>query len=160
MEAIKTFSDGSFLEYDRGRFDEWCVYLTRPDAPRQPPRDMDYFAELKELSRRYGCEKVCRDYERVYALTGKEVELRALREISAIAGTYGGNAGEMDILLTVLYLAMLAEERKEHTKLGKRIKRLGIHRLLLEDADVHTAANFMRGMNWREIDRLCKERGF
>jgi hypothetical protein len=160
MEAIKTFSDGSVLEYDRGKFDEWCVYLTGPDVPRHPPRDMDYFAQLKEFSRLYGLEKVYRDYERVYKLTRREVELSALEEISRIAATYGGDATTVDILLTVLYLAMIAEERKEHTRLGKRIKRLGIHRLLLEDADVHTAANFMRGMGWREIDRLCQERGF
>jgi len=55
---------------------------------------------------------------------------------------------------------MIAEERKANTRLGKRIKRLGIHALLMESVSVANAANFMRGMGWREIDRLCRERGF
>ena len=40
------------------------------------------------------------------------------------------------------------------------IKRLGIYQLLIEHKDVREAADFMRGMGWREIARLCKERGF
>ncbi len=46
-QFIKSFSDGSFLEYDRGSFDEWCVYLTKSDGSRRPPRDVDYFEQLK-----------------------------------------------------------------------------------------------------------------
>jgi hypothetical protein len=55
---------------------------------------------------------------------------------------------------------MLAEEKKAGTRLGKRIKRLGVHKLLIEKRTVDEAANFMRGMNWRTIDTMCKERGF
>ena len=63
-------------------------------------------------------------------------------------------------MFTILYMAMIAEEKKEHTKLGKRIKRLGVHKLLVERVPVSEAANFMRGMGWREIDRMCREYGF
>jgi hypothetical protein len=38
-------------------------------------------------------------------------------------------------------------------------KRLSVHKVLMEGEDVAEAANFMRGM-WRDIDRLCRERGF
>lgn len=55
---------------------------------------------------------------------------------------------------------MIAEENKKHTKLGRRIKRLGIYTLLIEKRDLNYAANFMKGMPWRKIDRLCRERGF
>lgn len=24
---IRRFEDGSYLEFDRGQFDEWCIYL-------------------------------------------------------------------------------------------------------------------------------------
>ena len=66
----------------------------------------------------------------------------------------------MEKILSILYMAMIAEEKKEYTRLGKRIKRLGIHKLLLEDSSVKDAANFMRGMNWRQIAKLCEDRGF
>ena len=57
-------------------------------------------------------------------------------------------------------MAMIAEERKQYTRLGKRIKRLGIYKLLIEKSNIYEAANFMRGMNWKDIDELCKNRGF
>jgi hypothetical protein len=57
-------------------------------------------------------------------------------------------------------MGMIAEERKAGTRLGKRIKRLGVHKFLIEKKTVTEAANFMRGMGWRQIDAMCKERGF
>ena len=57
-------------------------------------------------------------------------------------------------------MAMIAEERKCFTRLGKRIKRLGIYKLLIEGKSVGESANFMRGLKWYEIDAMCKERGF
>jgi hypothetical protein len=35
-----------------------------------------------------------------------------------------------------------------------------VHSLLVERIPVEQAANFMRGMPWRQIDELCKARGF
>ena len=93
-------------------------------------------------------------------MTEKEVNNEALNNISRISEKYGDDAIQIDTIFSILYMAMIAEERKAGTKLGKRIKRLGIHKLLIEDKPVHDAANFMRGMNWREIDGLCRERGF
>ena len=55
---------------------------------------------------------------------------------------------------------MIAEENKKNTKLGKRIKRLGIYELLYGEKNVEYATNFMKGMNWRDIEQLCKEKGF
>ena len=55
---------------------------------------------------------------------------------------------------------MVAEENKQFTKLGKRIKRLGIHQILQENLDVAKAAQYSRGMKWREIHDECIERGF
>lgn len=160
-QIIKKFSDGSFLEYDRGSFDDWCVYLTKPDGKRKPPRDMDYFNQLKVLSEDYGVEKVYCDYVEVYNITGKEVRTSDLNLITEIAETYAPeDVLLVDTIFSILYMAMIAEERKRNTRLGKRIKRLGIYKLLLENSSIAEAANFMRGMGWRDIDVLCRERGF
>lgn len=159
-EIIKDFSDGSFLEYDKGKFDVWCVYLTRPNKDRKPPRDTGYFNQLIELSQKWGEKKVYSDYVRIYNRTSKTVDNDVLQYISEISKEYAEDALKVDIIFSVLYMAMIAEERKEHTKLGKRIKHLGIYSLLIEHADVYRAANFMRGMGWREIAALCQERGF
>ena len=62
--------------------------------------------------------------------------------------------------MTTIYAGMIAEERKAYTKLGKRVKRLGIHQVILEGMAPTRAANFSRGKAWREIAALCTERGF
>ncbi len=157
---IKEFSDGSYLEYDRGSFDDWCVYYTNSKGMRQPPRDVDYFKDLKDYAQKYGVERIYFDYVKVYELTGTEVDDEALDKISQIANEYVSDALEIDVIFSVLYMAMIAEERKANTRLGKRIKRLGIHELLMGNKSIEQSANFMRGMGWRDIDRLCKERGF
>ena len=55
---------------------------------------------------------------------------------------------------------MIAEENKAFTRLGRRIKRLGVYGLLLEDMSVEHAADFTRGMRWKDIAAMCSERGF
>ena len=159
-QRIKSFADGSFLEYDRGSFDGWCVYLVRRDGTRKPPRDVDYFYQLKRLAGKYGAGRIYRDFVCVYDLTGKRAERSALDQISRIAAFYGGDARKVDLTFSILYMAMISEEQKAYTKLGKRVKRLGVHRLLMEGRGVEESANFMRGMPWREIAKLCQARGF
>lgn len=160
-QLIKSFSDGSFLEYDRGRFDDWCVYLTKGDGSRRPPRDVDYFQRLQQLANKYGADRVYKDYVSVYDLTGKQVEKHSLTAISQIAASYGKeDTLEADVIFSILYMAMIAEEQKESTRLGKRIKRLGIYKLLIEKCSVSESANFMRGMGWQDIAKLCEKHGF
>ena len=38
-KPITKFADGSYLEYAQGKFDQWCVYLTRPNQPKYAPQD-------------------------------------------------------------------------------------------------------------------------
>ena len=159
-EIIKRFEDGSYIEYDTGSFDKWCVYLNQPDGSRRPPKDMDYFSDLKRFAAKYGEMEIYNDFVSVYEITGKQVEPFALQKISDISSAYGGDSLEIDRIFSILYLAMIAEERKKGTRLGKRIKRLGIHVLLVENRSVSQSANFMRGMRWQDIDLLCKHRGF
>ncbi len=159
-QLIKSFSDGSFLEYDRGSFDDWCVYLTKSNGSRRPPSDVDYFGQLKQLANKYGANQIYNDYVRIYNLTGKQVEEHPLIAISQIATSYGSDTLEVDVIFSILYMAMIAEEQKKFTRLGKRIKRLGIYKLLIENRSVSESANFMRGMGWRDIARLCENRGF
>lgn len=50
MGIIKEFKDESFLEYDRGSFDAWCVYYTNTQGIRKAPKDIDYFKNLYQFS--------------------------------------------------------------------------------------------------------------
>ena len=161
MAVVKTFENGSFLEYDRGIFDDWCVYYTDSHGVRNPPKDLDYFKQLQKLSRVYGNKKMYEDFSIIYKITTKIIDKTVLEKITDIASSYKDEHKlSVDILYTTLYMAMVAEENKANTKLGKRIKMIGVYSLLFESKDVNHATNFMRGMNWRQIDALCRERGF
>ena len=159
-QLIKRFENGAYLEYDKGSFDDWCVYLTQPNGSRRPPRDTDYFSVLKQFASKYGIHKLYGDFVLVYELTGKRVEADKLCRITEIASTYGQDSLQIDIIFSIFYMAMIAEEQKKNTRLGKRIKRLGVYALLIENKGVSESANFMRGMGWRDIDFLCRQRGF
>ena len=156
---IKNFQDGSHLEYDRGKIDSWCVYIVKEDGTKKPPRDRDYFNELKQLADVYGAERVYGDFVEIYDSTTKAIDNAVLLRISQIASTYDDSM-EVDKLYTTFYMAMTAEENYPNTKLGRKIKRLAAHEILLEGREVGDAVNFMRSMGWKEINALCEERGF
>ena len=159
---IKDFPDGSYLEFAPGKFDEWCVYMVNPNkGVRKPPLDSEYFGFLKAKSTIFGVDKIYADFVTIYEQTGREISSEVLAQIDEIVSNgYGEQWLNFSKVYTILYMAMIAEDKKAHTRLGKRIKRLGIYTLLIEDYPVERAANFMRNMGWKEIDTLCRERGF
>lgn len=64
------------------------------------------------------------DYVTVYELTGKIVEESLLHSITEIFMIYGQDSLQVDIIFSILYMAMIAEEQKKNTRLGECIKRL------------------------------------
>jgi hypothetical protein len=157
---IRTFANGDSLEYDTGVFDNWCTYLCKTDGTRNPPRDADYFSTLAELGKMYGPQRVYSDVRKIYVLTGKEINEKVFGYISLVSREYPDDSLKVEILFTILYAAFISEENKAKTKLGKRIKFLGIHQILIDGMNPEIAANFSKGMAWREISKLCDERGF
>jgi hypothetical protein len=159
-QKIWTFSDGYALEFDRGQFDEWCVYEIAPDGSRIAPRDVDYFRDLLDLSTAFGKVRVYEDFVRVFDASKGKVDKDSLEVVVRTSQGYGNQEELVKRLFMILHMGMVAENVKKNTRLGKRIKRLGVHYLILEGHPVDFAANFMRGMKWREIDALCRARGF
>ena len=161
MEIVKEFNDGSFLEYNRGSFDGWCVFYTNNEGIRIAPKDTEYFKDLYEFSLKYGVDKLYYDYVKIYDRTERIINEDVLIYITQIANEYEEqDILEIDIMFSILYMAMISEENKKYSKLGKRIKRLGIYSLLKENMPIEESATFMTGMGWRDIDKLCIERGF
>jgi len=156
---IKTFSDGSILKFDQGKFDAWCVYFIE-NGTQIAPTDLEYFRELKSLAIKYGAKKIYDDFVKIYHVTDSIIKPRVLDDISNISSTYGIESLKFDKLFTILYAGMIAEENKNGAILKKRIKRLGMHQLLLDDLTPYQAANFSKGKKWRELDVECVNRGF
>lgn len=157
---IWTLENGYVLEFDHGQFDEWCVYEVSPLGHRTAPRDVDYFRELLHLSKVYGQQIVYDDFVVVFDASGSKVTEESVDIVIEVARRYGKDEEAMKRVFLILHMAMVSENLKANTRLGKRIKRLGVHDLLLESGEIAHAAHFMRGMGWREIDQLCRARGF
>ncbi len=157
---IKNIRERNLIEFDKGSFDSWCVYLTRCDQSRYAPKDVEYFTILKELGNRHGHQKIYDDFVKFYIPTGKTVDAQTLDLITEITNGYNNDVEEMDIWFTVIYAGMIAEENKTKTALGKRIKRLGMHQLLIENKEPAYAAGFSKGKKYAELDPFMKAKNF
>lgn len=161
---FKEFKDGSALDYFRGGFDHWQVRLKRPSLGISwyPPTDVQYFKFLHDLGNVYGQDVVYNDFVKLYEITTYDLtrSSSAFSLIISISSKYGNDSLEVEIWLSVIYMAMVAEDNRRWTKLGKRIKRLGVHRVLHENVSPTIAANESKGKPWKEIDEECRKRGF
>lgn len=159
-KKIKTFSNGTSVEFDEGRIDAWRVCLIDGEGRKFVPKDSFYFSKLKELADDYGEDRVYGDFVEIYDVTGGDVSKKVLGTIDGIAERYGEDSLKANVTFTLLYLTMIAEENRKNTKLGRRIKRLGAYELLKKNRPLDDAMNFMKNMPWRKIADLCEERGF
>lgn len=135
------------------------MYVTRSSQPRTAPLDAEYFSTLRELHVRF--PGLYDDFIEVFNRTTADVDAALLAHISEIASQYPPSVRtDIDVLVTTLWAAMIAEENRAHAPLGKRIKRLGVHQVLVEGMPVKEATVFSRGKPWRELEKLCEARGF
>jgi hypothetical protein len=160
MTVLRKFSDNKSLCYGKGAFDTWCVYLEGYDGAYKAVRDIEYFSVLKKLGKKHGPYILYQDFVNLYESTGKSIDRNVWYNIVRMSGKYGEDSVSVDKVFSVLYAGMVAEENKEGTRLGKRIKRLGVHMLLCEDRESDFAANYSRNRGWREISDMCSMRGF
>lgn len=157
---IKNVRNRNIVEFDSGSFDDWCVYLTQPQQLRYAPRDTEYFSKLKFFGNAHTPKKIYNDFVTFYIPTNRNIDVNILNLITRLTDDYGADAEEMDIWFSVIYAGMVAEENKTNAILKKRIKRLGMHQVLIEGLDPNLAANFSKGKKWKELDALMRERGF
>lgn len=93
-------------------------------------------------------------------MTTNIFESNVVEEIRHLSNEYGKFSDEIFRIFSTLYMVMISEQNKKNTRLGKRIKRLGVYFLLVKEEKPEYCANFMRGKPWRELDKLCLEGGF
>ncbi|WP_231465688.1 MULTISPECIES: hypothetical protein [unclassified Pedobacter] len=157
---IKQINNTTRIEFDKGTFDDWCVYLSKPIERRYAPLDTEYFERLQVLGRKYTTQKIYSDFIKFYTLTDKNISQVILRLIDAIAKEYPADELEINIWFTVIYAGMIAEENKANAILKKRVKRLGMHQVLIQNHTPAYAANFSKGKKWRDLDVIMEAHGF
>ena len=159
---ITNFSDGSRLEFQRGKFDDFCVFEIDQNGRQRAPFDVDYFEALVCCQESLEDGKIYEYFVEVYERTSTQLDNKVTELIHEQAKSLSESNLELTYAksMTMVYAGMIAENNKAFTKLGKRIKRLGMHVILCEKGSVTFAAHFMRGKGWREIDEMCRQRGF
>jgi len=143
--------------YDQGKFDNWCVYLIE-NSKKYAPTDADCFKEILNLSKKYSSEQLYKLFLIIYRHTHLSIDLKVMEIIRNIADSFQPEDNfTIRKWFTVIYASMIAENKKENAKLGKRIKHLGIYQLLIENFTPEQAANFSKGKSWKELDELMSK---
>jgi hypothetical protein len=160
QRIIKRIKVNHKVIFDWGIFDDFCVYVVDKYNMRRAPKDVEYFEFFRDLAKSMGNEKVYDDFLMIYKMTSKEIKQEVRDKIEEIAKTYPENVCfEVEKNFTVIWGGMIAEENKENTRLGKRIKHLGMYQVLIEGMDVKEAANFSKNQTAENLNSIMKEKG-
>ena len=154
---------GCSLSFGRGKFDDWCIYFYVPDDPEPKfPKDETYFASLAKLGEEFNRLTLYMDFVELYDKVTEDPtpQISVVHLLHEIASRYAPYSVKVENIFGILYAGMIAEEQKDKKILGKRIKRLGVHQVLVELVDPKIAANYSRGKRWSDLDIECKQRGF
>ena len=158
---IKNLKNNRKLVFDKGRFDDLCIYVVEADGRKYASRDSIYFADLQGINRNYPDNKIYSDFVRIYEQTTSAIDENVLTLIDEIVDTYAeSDRIIMEQWFAAIYGGMIAEERKAGIVLRKRMKRLGMYRLLILNMNPVDAANSSRGKKAEEINLLMKSYGF
>lgn len=158
---VKQLQNNRSVIFDSGKFDDWCVYIVESNGSKKAPFDETYFNDLHQISQRYPNNKVYNDFVMIYERTTRTIDNDVLTLIDKIVATY--NDEDKIIVeqwLAVIYAGMIAEENKENAILKKRVKRLGMHQVLIMNMPAREAAKFSFGKKWRELDAIMRPLGF
>ena len=158
MTIIKRLKHDRKVMFDYGAFDGYCVYVADDYGNKQAPRDYEYFRFFLELTEIYGNDKVYNDFLTIYDLTGRTISEDVRNKIDEIVSTYNEDVRDkVEENLSVIWGGMIAEENKENSYLGKRVKHLGMYQVLKGGMLPEDAAEFSKGKPWRELDIIMKE---
>ncbi len=160
-KLVKKLKGDRAVIFDTGKFDDWCVYVVESNGAKNAPLDETCFSDLYNISLKYSGNKVYNDFVSIYNRTTKEINSSILVLIDDIVSTYK----ERDKIiieqwLTVIYAGMIAEENKAFAILKKRVKRLGMHQVLILKMPARDAAKFSYGKKWSTLDAIMKPLGF
>lgn len=155
---LVTIAGGSELYFGAGQFDDWCIFIKYGDR-YEAPTDEWYFNKLAKWANVKSPQDIYDDFVKIYDKTTQTVAQEVFDDIRGIADSYK-NPAETELVFAILYMGMIAEENKEHTVLGKRIKRLGVYQTLMEQVHPRISANYSRGKRADYLQEVCKFRGF
>ncbi len=138
---------------------KWFVYFDETVSDRNHAGYVENLRKLQKFAAKYSPERIYGDFVKIYDATQYNVNPDTLDLIAVISESYGSDAADMNYLLTIIYFAMLSEQHRKDTKLGKRIKRLAVYQALFDKVQPEEVTYFPP-RKWWLIDAQCSQRGF
>lgn len=162
-DFVRLRYDNEVIFFGHGADDVWCAYTGKYDAGIMycaMPSDKYYFKIIRDIADACNChEAMYEDFSDLCRRTGKLVDPQVVEYIGRLADGYGPNGDVMYNMFFHVYYGMVAEENKAYAHLGKSIKMLGLHDLLIKRKTVDDSADCNRGGNWRNIYADCQRSG-
>ena len=155
--------DSVKLWFGKGSFDNWCIHVLSDGRYPRFPTDEWYFGIVKGWTEFRSPEAIYADFVKIYNVVGTDAKYPATKPVVEMIQSMSWNYRddfEACVIWTILYMGMIAEENKDGAILKKRIKRLGVHQILVDGMAVRTAAHFSRGKDSTELVMECHARGF
>ena len=167
--------------FARGAIDEWCAYIAKCDDTGvwhlYAPKDKFYFERIFYVA--YMQEKAypSRKYSPFHKLFNElyyianimyadptHIKADICEQIDKIVNFYREENEEyVDMLATAMYeiyYGMVAEENKENTILGRTIKIIGLHDMLIDRIGVDAACDRNRNVKVDRIKAECNNMGY
>jgi hypothetical protein len=131
----------------------------RAISVRKSPGYMENLRQLQIFAAQYSPERIYRDFVKIYDVTEYNISSDTLALIAEASESYGDNGGDISYLFTMIYFAMLSEQRRRDTKLGKRVIRLAVYQALFDTLNSEEVT-YYPPRKWWLIDAQCSQMGF
>ncbi|MCU4158488.1 hypothetical protein J1N10_21185, partial [Carboxylicivirga sp. A043] len=89
-ELVKQLKLNKQIIFDKGSFDNWCVYIV-DEHHKHAPSDIEYFTALQLLAHRYPQGKIYKDFLKIYESTTTQVDSSVIKLIDNIVSSYKWN---------------------------------------------------------------------
>lgn len=175
MRVIKQFADGSYFAYGAGNFDDFQVGYYDGQQHRQALREVAILARLQYLADRYSANVVWHFADIIFTLVSDNARRRGhapvpdpadFNVIARLAGYFANPPSDpavqvtnVEKVLVYVYLTMISECHRPHTRLYHRLKRLAIYQVVCLHMPPATAANFARGKSFRALQAVLAQYG-
>ena len=162
---IKKFDDDTSYRYKHGEYDKWYVGYYNKDGVELKGKkgegieDERAFKALLRYSKDVGVDTVFNDIMEIFDRTIPQIDPQTVSDfIYQLSLKYGDNKIKAQKLLQYLYMAMISEEMKDKSILGKYMKLLGVYQTLIDGFEPAVAARFSDEVKVRELYNELKTR--
>jgi hypothetical protein len=158
---IRAFSNGAFLEYARsGDVPNFQIYYVDFKGQRRRASREEALSRLVSFSESHDRLDLYHRYSRLYELSSHDIESEVLKQIDLWAKDYAMGDLSFQCLYSFLYAELVLMSGEISGLSERRLQRLAIHHVLIEERPVSYACRFSTKVSRDRVIAECVLRGF